>query len=77
MKKAYELYAKQTLDKQEQSVQTLVERARLYNVAFLQNSALVHDILTQTHEKSELKGISHISKLWKWLKESEEKARLS
>lgn len=77
MKKAYEVYGKQTLDKHEQSVQTLVERARVYNVAFLQNSALVHDMLAKVDENNELKALRHVSKVWKWLKASEDKARLS
>lgn len=77
MKKAYEVYAKGALDKEAHTVQIIVERARMYDVVFLQNSTLVQTLLTKTSEEGKVEGLAHVSTLWKWLKASEGKARLS
>lgn len=60
----------------EQKIHKIIERATLYDVPFLQNATLVQNLLIPktSHEKVNLHPLN---KLWKWLKQTEEAARMS
>lgn len=60
----------------EQKAHKLIERASLYDVPFLQNATLVQTLLVPqtSNENVNLMGLNRV---WKWLKQTEEKARMS
>ena len=60
----------------EQKAHKLIERASLYDVPFLQNATLVQTLLAP-QILNEKVNLSHLNRLWKWLKQTEEKARMS
>lgn len=60
----------------EQKVHKLIERASLYDVPFLQNATLVQTLLAP-QTLNEKVNLSHLNRLWKWLKQTEETARMS
>ena len=60
----------------EQKAHKLIERASLYDVPFLQNATLVQTLLVpQTSNKKV--NLESLNRVWKWLKQTEEKARMS
>ncbi len=60
----------------EQKVHKLIERASLYDVPFLQNATLVQTLLVP-QTSNEKVNLESLNRVWKWLKQTEEKARMS
>ena len=60
----------------EQKIHKLIARATYYDVPFLQNATREQTLLApQTLNEKE--NLSHLNRLWKWLKQTEETARMS
>ena len=60
----------------EQKAHKLIERASLYDVPFLQNATLVQTLLAP-QTSNEKVNLNSLNSVWKWLKQTEEKARMS
>lgn len=54
-----------------------MERAGLYNIAFLQNKALLETILALPEKEIDAEMMQKIQKLLLWLEETQEEAKLS
>ena len=60
----------------EQKIHKIIERPTFYDVPFLQNATLVQTLLAP-QTLNEKVNLSHLNRLWKWLKQTEETARMS
>ncbi len=60
----------------EQKIHKIIERATFYDVPFLKNATLVQTLLAP-QTLNEKVNLSHLNRLWKWLKQTEETARMS
>lgn len=55
----------------------IMERAGLYNIAFLQNRALLETILELPDEQVDAHMMQKVEKLLLWLEQTQEEAKLS
>lgn len=58
-------------------LEKIMERAGLYNIAFLQNKALLETILALPDEEIDIAMTQKMQKLLLWLEETQEEAKLS
>ena len=58
-------------------VEKIMERAGLYNIAFLQNKALLETILALPEKEIDAEMMQKIQKFLLWLEETQEEAKLS
>lgn len=58
-------------------LEKIMERAGLYNIAFLQNKALLETILALPDEEIDIAMMQKMQKLLLWLEETQEEAKLS
>ena len=58
-------------------LEKIMEKGALYNIAFLQNRALMEMILTLPEEKIDAQQVDHTKKLLSWLWQTQEEARVS
>ena len=58
-------------------LEKIMERAGLYNIAFLQNKALLETILALPEKEIDAEMMQKIQKLLLWLEETQEEAKLS
>jgi type III secretion system FlhB-like substrate exporter len=59
------------------SLEKIMERAGLYNIAFLQNKALLETILALPDEEIDTAMMQKMQKLLLWLDQTQEEAKLS
>ncbi|KFL34003.1 MULTISPECIES: hypothetical protein [unclassified Sulfurospirillum] len=58
-------------------LEKMMEKGALYNIAFLQNRALMEMILALPEEKIDAQRVAHLKKLLSWLCQTQEEARIS
>ena len=72
----YKAYAANSELIYKQKIHKIIERATFYDVPFLQNATLVQTLLAP-QTLNEKVNLCHLNRLWKWLKQTEETARMS
>lgn len=58
-------------------LEKIMERAGLYNIAFLQNKALLETILALPEKEIDAEMMQKMQKILLWLEETQEEAKLS
>ena len=58
-------------------LEKIIERAGLYNIAFLQNKALLETILAFPEKEIDAEMMQKMQKILLWLEETQEEAKLS
>lgn len=74
----YQAVQKRSLEAQNGlALDTIMERANLYNIPFLQNKALLQSIIEAPGKSLDVEKIEVVEELLSWLWQTQEEAKLS